>query len=206
MRQLSAIVLMLFSLSFISYLQPILYKKDIQKPNVFMYTHSITQKQDSRLEPKIYVKQKEKDILDTYSRSGKDFVPRYGFTKEDIYLLAQLICGDESKDGDGEFDFVYQVEHNLPFEEEMGKVLSVVMNRQRSDEFPNTVEKVLLQKGQFSPMYKNLKSKPSDIAIREIEKWCNLYDQYDKTIQVVPENHLYFTAGKNNTNQTREKY
>lgn len=131
--------------------------------------------------------------------------PRYGFTDEEVYLLAQLLCGSSKIDGDGEYDFVYTAKY-FPDKLnhcEISKVLCVVMNRVRSEQFPNTVSEVVLQKGQFSPMPKNAKKTPDDIAIQKVQEWCDAYDNWDTGVQNVPEDHLYFSAGPNLTNVTR---
>ena len=131
--------------------------------------------------------------------------PRYGFTDEEVYLLAQLLCGSSKVDGDGEYDFVYTAKYfpdKLNYCE-ISKVLCVVMNRVRSEQFPNTVSEVVLQKGQFSTMPKNAKKTPDDIAIQKVQEWCNAYDNWDTGVQNVPEDHLYFSAGPNLTNVTR---
>ncbi len=131
--------------------------------------------------------------------------PRYGFTDEEVYLLAQLLCGSSKVDGDGEYDFVYTAKYfpdKLNYCE-ISKVLCVVMNRVRSEQFPNTVSEVVLQKGQFSPMPKNAKKTPDDIAIQKVQEWCDDYDNWDTGVQNVPEDHLYFSAGPNLTNVTR---
>ena len=131
--------------------------------------------------------------------------PRYGFTDEEVYLLAQLLCGSSKVDGDGEYDFVYTAKYfpdKLNYCE-ISKVLCVVMNRVRSEQFPNTVSEVVLQKWQFSTMPKNAKKTPDDIAIQKVQEWCNAYDNWDTGVQNVPEDHLYFSAGPNLTNVTR---
>lgn len=131
--------------------------------------------------------------------------PRYGFTDEEVYLLAQLLCGSSKVDGDGEYDFVYTAKYfpdKLNYCE-ISKVLCVVMNRVRSEQFPNTVSEVVLQKGQFSPMPKNAKKTPDDIAIQKVQEWCDAYDNWDTGVQNAPEDHLYFSSGPNLTNVTR---
>lgn len=128
--------------------------------------------------------------------------PRYGFTEDEIYLLAQLLCGDKSIDGDGEYDIDYQKEINYY---EVSKVLCVVMNRVRSKDYPNMVTDVVLQKGQFSVMPQNADKEPSDIALQTVREWCEAYDNHANFIQVVPNNHLFFT-GDGKINTTRAKY
>lgn len=130
--------------------------------------------------------------------------PRYGFTDDEVYLLAQLLCGSATVSGDGEYDFVWQ--GKVTNYSEMCKVLCVVMNRVRSDKFPNTVTDVVLQKGQFSNVKRSITKTPDDLAIKTIQAWCDAYDNWDIGVQNIPESHLYFGAGPNLTNVTREKY
>jgi hypothetical protein len=134
--------------------------------------------------------------------------PRYDFSDDEVYLLAQLLCGDASKDGDGEYDFVWSAKHTEVNYAEVCKVLCVVMNRVRSDLFPNTVTAVVNQVNprQFRAMETNLYSEPDEIAIEIIGKWCDAYDRWDTGVQTIPESHLYFEAGPNNTNVTRENW
>jgi len=127
--------------------------------------------------------------------------PRYGFTDDDIYLLAQLLCGSKNVSGDGEFDIDFAKTVNYF---EVSKVLSVVMNRVRSDKFPDTVYDVVMQKNprQFAVMPANSKKTPSDIALKTVRDWCEAYDRFDPGVQVCPEAHLYF-SGNGRINITR---
>lgn len=129
---------------------------------------------------------------------------RYGFTDEDIYLMAQLLCGSKDIHGDGEYDFVWghmQGEMNYY---EMSKVLCVIMNRVRNDHFPDTVYDVITQPGQFVDA-RNIYTIPDDIAIDEIRKWCESYDNWDFGVQCIPENHLFYD-GDGRENHTRETW
>lgn len=129
---------------------------------------------------------------------------RYGFTDDDIYLLTQLLCGDKSYSGDGEYDFSWYLENGKELNyEEIGKVLCVVMNRVRSDIYSDSVKEVVLQKGQFVVFPRNLKADPDEASIEVIREWCEKYDAWDDEIQIIPEDHLYFCAGPNGTNVTR---
>lgn len=127
--------------------------------------------------------------------------PRYGFTEDEIYLLAQLLCGDENTSGDGEYDIDFVDQSDINYYE-VSKVLCVVMNRVRDDRFPNTVEDVVLAKNQFAVMPKNLKATPSEMALTVVEDWCKAYDEFDVGTQCVPENHVFFT-GNGVSNITR---
>lgn len=145
------------------------------------------------------------DVPATIEEREEIIEPRYGFTEEDILHLAQLLCGDESYNGDGEYDFVYGALHDDMNYCEMSKILCVVMNRVRNDMFPDTVSEVLFQKGQFAD-YRRINTEPADIAIEKISEWCEAYDQWDPGIQTIPEEHLYFEAGPNLTNITGESW
>ena len=127
--------------------------------------------------------------------------PRYGFTEDEIYLLAQLLCGDENISGDGEYDIDFVDPNNINYYE-VSKVLCVVMNRVRDDRFPNTVEDVALENNQFAVMSKNLKATPSEMALAVVEDWCKAYDEFDAGIQCIPENHVFF-EGNGVSNITR---
>lgn len=131
--------------------------------------------------------------------------PRYGFTDEEIYLLAQLLCGDESYEGDGEYDFVWQVTYEEMNYYEMSKVLCVVMNRVRNEDFPDTVSDVIFDEGQFAD-YRRTDTEPADIAIEKIREWCEAYDRWDPGVQSIPEDHLYYEAGPDLTNITGEEW
>jgi len=126
---------------------------------------------------------------------------RYGFTEDEIYLLAQLLCGDKTRDGDGEYDIDYQQDTNYY---EVSKVLNIVMNRVNSCHFPDTVTDVVMQEGQFVVMPRNAAKIPSDKAIAVIRAWCNSYDNSLWT-QSIPVDHLFY-HGDGETNITRATY
>lgn len=117
--------------------------------------------------------------------------PRYGFTADDIYLMSVLLTGSKDVNGDGEFDFDFGRQDEY---DQISLVLCVVMNRVRSDLYPNTVSEVIWQKNQFAPMRKWQKGLPkvSDISIQRVTEWCEAYDRYDPGVQCIPEDHLYF--------------
>lgn len=124
--------------------------------------------------------------------------PRYGFTKSDIYLMSVLLTGSKYVGGDGEFDFDYGRDNES---DQIGLVLSVVMNRVRSGVYPNTVSEVIWQKGQFAlmPRWRNKLPEVSDISLQRVTAWCKAYDAHDPDIQSVPQDHLYFSGdGRNN--------
>lgn len=119
--------------------------------------------------------------------------PRYGFTDDEVYLMAVLLSGSKYVDGDGEYDIDF---HNQDNYEQIALVLNVVMNRVNSDKFPDTVEEVIWSPGQFSPMKKWVNGLPevSDISLQIVKEWCRSYDTYEPESQTIPENHLYFSG------------
>jgi hypothetical protein len=137
-----------------------------------------------------------------------DFIPRYGFTEDEIYLLAQLLCGDEKTDGDGEYDFAFFPVYGKDIRyDQISLVLCVVMNRVRSGHGgKSTVTDVVLARAQFVVFPNNLNTTPSDIAIEKVRDWCEAYDRWDSGVQSIPENHLYFYAGPNLTNVSRANW
>lgn len=154
----------------------------------------------------IVVKSEQLPIDDT-STYNNDYEPQYGFTEDEIYLLAQVLCGDSEIDGDGEYDFAWAMRNEYPYDfVEVSKVLCVIMNRVKDDRFPNTVADVILQKGQFDVIPRNLQVDPGAEAIGTIEVWCEAYDYYCPDLQVIPLSHCYFEAGPNNTNITKEDW
>lgn len=124
---------------------------------------------------------------------------RYGFSMDEVLLLTQLLDGDYRISGDGEFT----INRTDPNYHEIYKVLCVVMNRVRSDKFPNTVSEVVLAKNQFHVFPKNLRTIPHWKSFLIVFNWCSRYDLYDFKIQVIPEDHLYF-YGDGKINHTRK--
>ena len=119
--------------------------------------------------------------------------PRYGFTEDEIYLMTVLLAGSKDVDGDGEYDVDFSNQDNT---EQINLVLCTVMNRVRSELFPNTVSEVIWARNQFSPMskWKNGLPTVSPETLEIVRAWCEAYDTYDLSIQTIPENHLYFTG------------
>lgn len=73
-------------------------------------------------------------------------LPRYGFTEDEIYLMAVLLSGSKYVDGDGEFDIDYGRDEEY---DQISLVLGVVMNRVRSENWQNTVSEVIGGKDSF---------------------------------------------------------
>lgn len=141
-------------------------------------------------------------LLITSKVYGKNSELRYEFTDDEIYLMGQLLSGDKSIDGDGEYDIDYENSDNT---EQIYLVLNVVMNRVMSDDWPDTVEDVITQKGQFEVIPKNLDADVSDVTLKVVSEWCQLYNNHDKSAQVIPETHMFF-RGDNLENWSREKW
>ena len=78
-----------------------------------------------------------------------------GYSAADIYLVAQLVSRESGKDYDG-----YRA------------VANVILNRVLSSKFPNTVEGVVFQSGQFSPANDEAKLRavtPSSTVVSAVE-------------------------------------
>lgn len=118
---------------------------------------------------------------------------RYDFDEKEVYLLAQLVNGE-----------CIINENNLDLKE-VYKVLCVVMNRQRSSKFPNYVRSIVFAPGQFHVVPYVMKRNPSRFLLSIVREWCYAYDVGDSSIQVIPENHLYF-HGDGRRNHTRARY
>ena len=147
-------------------------------------------------QPVVYISSQtpETTIITTpLSEPTPEFEPRYGFTEDEIHILAVLLCGSKHVDGDGEYDFDFG---NNERYDQISLVLCVVMNRVRNEQFPDTVIEVITQPNQFSSMKRWTGELPevSDIALQRVREWCDAYDRYDLGIQSVPEDHLYFTG------------
>ena len=134
--------------------------------------------------------------------------PVYGFTQQEIFLMAQLLCGDKNRDGDGEYDIDFGNDDRY---DQISLVLCVVMNRVNDDRFPNTVEDVIWQNNgttyQFSVMMQwddfNNVCIPSDIAIQRVTEWCDAYDRGDPGAQSIPTDHVMFVGnGDENISST----
>lgn len=86
---------------------------------------------------------------------------------KDTYLLAQIInaeAGTQSYEG-------------------KLAVGTVVMNRVESDNFPNTIRKVIYQKGQFSPVRNgSINKKPSKESIRAAKEVMSGNRSFDKNV------------------------
>ena len=140
-------------------------------------------------------------------RCGEYVGPRYGFTGDEVYLLAQMLCGDQSVNGDGEYDFVWSALYSDEIRyDQISLVLCVVMNRVRSEQYPDNVTDVLLQEGQFAVFPANLDTTPHAVAIEKVQEWCDAYDRWDLGVQNIPKDHLYFSAGPNLTNISRSNF
>ncbi len=123
--------------------------------------------------------------------------PVYGFKQQEIFLMAQLLCGDKNRDGDGEYDIDFGNDDRY---DQISLVLCVVMNRVNDDRFPNNVEDVIWQNNgttyQFSVMEQwddfNKVCSLSDIAIQRVTEWCEAYDRGDPGAQSIPTDHVKF--------------
>lgn len=125
--------------------------------------------------------------------------PQYGFSDDDIYLMTVVLSGSKHVSGDGEYDIDYG---NQDRQDQISLVLGVIMNRVRSNLYPDTVSEVIWQRGQFAVMKRWKKTKlpeVSDESLEIVREWCNAYDHYESEVQIIPKNHLYFWGdGKEN--------
>ena len=185
-----AIVMVAMSISLIYiWAEPAIAKTDPVPPQI-------------KMEPTMVATTSGTDIIPSATPEPTPVLaPRYGFTDDDIYLMTVLLCGSKKVDGDGEFDFDFGRKDEY---DQISLVLCVVMNRVRSDLFPDTVSGVIWQKGQFSGMYrwKNKLPQVSDASLQRVTDWCKAYDAYDVGAQSIPEEHLYF-CGNGKVNRSR---
>ena len=130
--------------------------------------------------------------------------PRYGFSENEIYLMAVLLSGSKYADGDGEYDIDFSGQNDY---DQIALVLNVIMNRVDSEQFPDSVSEVIWAPGQFSPMKRWVGALPevSDISLQRVREWCKAYDTYDPESQVIPDSHLYF-HGNGVINISRERW
>ena len=155
------------------------------------------------VETKFVYVYKESDLPEKCIEEPKP-LPRYGFTEDEIYLMTVLLCGSGKTDGDGEYDIDFVNQDNA---DQISLVLSVVMYRVMSDNFPNTVAEVLWAPGQFAPMNRWKQGLPtvSGESYQIVKDWCIAYDAHDVSIMSIPESHLYF-AGNGIINKSRERW
>ena len=185
------VLCLLLALSFIGY---ILFKNPSECP----CKEEPVEREVLATEPVTLVERYGRTIFST--EEIQDLPVRYSFTEEDIILMAQLLTGCGYIDGDGEYDFDFKNTVNFV---EVNKVLGVVINRVKSEDFPNTVKEVILQRNQFVVMPRNLTVTPSDISLETVRNWIYRYNKNDETTMV--NGHLYFT-GTGIINITRKEY
>lgn len=157
------------------------------------------------VETKLIYVYKEADLPEEFViETIPEVPPKYGFTDDDIYLMTVLLCGSGNTDGDGEYDIDFD---NQDRHDQISLVLSVVMNRVMSDNFPNTVSEVIWAPGQFSPMPRWKKGLPkvNEKSYQIVKEWCESYDDHDLSVMSIPESHLYFT-GNGKINKSRERW
>ena len=109
------------------------------------------------------------------------------FTDEEVVLLTQLLCGDKSIDGDGEYDIDFK---SCVDSDQVDLVLSVVMNRVNHPSFPDTVKEVIFQRGQFAVMPRNAAREVSETSLQVVREWCREYEKHKR----VRNDHLYFSG------------
>ena len=131
--------------------------------------------------------------------------PVYSFSDDEIYLLAQLLCGQAGTDGDGEYDFETQIAKGTLNWSEINKVLEVVMNRVLTPGiYADNVTDVVLQPGAFSVMPKNASKTPSPEVVNTIRYWCDAFNS-PEYVPSVPKDHYWF-YGSRGGNITRNHW
>ena len=160
-------------------------------------------------EPQIITIQNEVVNEQQYSSLEQEeviFEPRYGFTDDEIYLLTLMLCGDKDIHGDGEYDFDWSVQNGKDLDYyQICLVLDVVMNRVMAPGlYSDNVTDVVKQPGAFGFPRKGGTLCP--LCIEVVREWCMAYDRWDIGVQVIPEDHYWFSAGPNLTNVSRAKF
>lgn len=131
--------------------------------------------------------------------------PIYNFSEDEIFLLAQLLCGQAGKDGDGEYDFETQIATGNIEWSEINKVLEVVMNRVLTPGvYADNVKDVVLQPGAFVVMPKNLNTTPSIEVIETVRYWTDAFNS-PEYVPSIPDDHYWF-SGSRGGNITRDSW
>ena len=116
---------------------------------------------------------------------AKDEIEKYEYTEDEIYEIASLMCVEARTQSD------------------LGKklVVDVVLNRVDSDEFPNTLEKVLTQKNQFKEVRGTPTEEEINLVLEEINERTNSDVLFFKTknyhsfaVPVIQEGKHYFSG------------
>lgn len=117
------------------------------QPKVIMKASDIGHKATS-----LHIKSINIEELDTRLMSSQVIEePEIKINEEELYLLAKIINAEAG---------------NQPYEG-MIAVGNVVMNRVESSKFPDTIRKVIYQKGQFSPVANGaINKKPNEASIQ----------------------------------------
>ena len=119
--------------------------------------------------------------------------------------MAQLLCGQAGKDGDGEYDFETQIAKNEINWFEINKVLEVVMNRVLTPGiYANNVTDVIMQPGAFSVMPSNSKKTPSPEVVATVKYWCDSFNS-PEYVPSIPNDHYWF-SGSRGGNITRDHW
>jgi hypothetical protein len=131
--------------------------------------------------------------------------PVYAFTDDEIYLMAQLLCGQAGKDGDGEYDFETQIVKYEINWLEINKVLEVVMNRVLTPGiYADNVTDVIMQPGAFSVMPRNASREPSPEVVDIVKYWCDSFNS-PEYVPSIPSDHYWF-SGSRGSNITRDHW
>lgn len=115
---------------------------------------------------------KEIEVKKPLSRNKEEQLPSKDYSNNDLELLSRLIMAEVGGES-------YEC---------MVAVGEIVLNRVKSDKFPNTIKGVIYQAGQFS-VVKNgsIKKKPHELATKAAQKVLN-------GSHSIPDDVLYFRA------------
>ena len=164
-------------------------------------------------EPEVVYKEcpctEQKEVVETIAAPVIEEVyipePVYAFTDDEIYLMAQLLCGQAGKDGDGEYDFETQIAKNDINWPEINKVLEVVMNRVLTPGiYADNVTDVIMQPGAFEVMPRNASREPSPEVIATVKYWCDSFNS-PEYVPSIPDDHYWF-SGSRGGNITRDHW
>lgn len=117
------------------------------QPQVVLTANDVEHKTLNLQKKNINIKELEQTLLSSQVIEE----PQVEINQEDLYLLARIINAEAG---------------NQPYKG-MVAVGNVVMNRVESNKFPDTIKKVIYQKGQFSPVANGaINKKPNEKSIQ----------------------------------------
>ena len=120
--------------------------------------------------------------------------PRYGFTEEEVWLLAQVMWGE------------YRFSTTNPDWDQINKVMMVIMNRVEAPGlYADTISEVIFQPGAFVVIPRALSIDPGQDFVNIVREWCYIFD-WSEGFQPIPNYHFWFSADGRGGNITRGVY